>query len=72
MAYRISWEPQEDREAFVSILAPTAQDALLLSEDFERRGMPAMVSELDGTRLTALDLEIMIAAQSAALKRSDS
>ncbi|MDR4308264.1 hypothetical protein IHQ68_16725 [Chelatococcus sambhunathii] len=54
----------------MSIVAPTAQDALLLADDFERRGIPPMVSELDGTPLTRLDLELMIAAQSSA-KRAD-
>ena len=65
VAYRISWDPNE---GFVSIVAPTAQDALLLSDDFERRGMPPMVSELDGTPLTRLDLELMIAAQSTTVR----
>ncbi|WP_020180621.1 hypothetical protein [Methylopila sp. M107] len=69
MAFRISWSPEQ---GYVSIVAQTAQDALLLSADFERRGLPAMVSELDGTPLTSLDLELMIAAQSSALsKRTD-
>jgi hypothetical protein len=69
MAYRISWEPNA---GFVSIVAPTAQDALLLSAEFERKGMPAMVSELDGTPLTALDLELMVAAQSSMKPRTNS
>lgn len=68
MSYRISWRPDE---GYVSIVAPTAHDALLLSADFERRGLPAMVSELDGTPLTSLDLELMIAAQSSTRKRTD-
>lgn len=62
MSYRISWEPDQ---GFVSILTPTAQDALLLSAEFERRGIPPLVSELDGTPLTTLDLEIMSAAMAA-------
>lgn len=59
MSYRISWNPDE---GFVSILTSTAQDALLLAADFERRGMPAIVSEMDGTPLTSLDLELLVAS----------
>lgn len=59
MSYRISWEPDQ---GFVSILTATAQDALLLAAEFERKGIPPIVSELDGTPLTRLDLEIMATA----------
>lgn len=60
MSYRISWGPEE---GFVSILTVTAQDALLLAADFERRGLPALVSEMDGTPVAPFDLELLVAAQ---------
>lgn len=66
MSYRISWQPDQ---GFVSILTSTPQDALLLSAEFERKGMPPVVSELDGTPLTRLDLEIMAAAMAAPKRR---
>ena len=68
MSYRISWGPEE---GFVSILTRTAHEALLLSADFEQRGMPAMVSEMDGTPLTSLDLELIVTAQSDRMKRAE-
>ena len=69
MSYRISWGPET---GFVSILTNTAQDALLLAADFERRGLPAMVSEMDGTPLTSFDLELIVVSQADRIKRQDS